>query len=143
MKNCCTILESLFCLSGSRTLRTSCVCTRSTDCPFKITPYKFVSKILIEKDVMYHPVNCEQKVKGLKEKDVNKESNRRDAPPDVALEKRNLRMKVEGCVAGEINLGSSLSNRKKLEKNRSTCSGSKRQLVGGNIETKNKSSLRQ
>jgi len=42
-------------------------------------------------------------VKGLKEKDVNKESNRRDAPPDVAPVKRNWCVKVEGCDAGEIN----------------------------------------
>ena len=33
------------CLSGSLTCRTSYVCTRSTDCPFKITTYKFVPRI--------------------------------------------------------------------------------------------------
>ena len=45
------------CLSGSLTCRTSCVCTCPTDCPFKISSYKFVPRIyLVLSSVNTHPM---------------------------------------------------------------------------------------
>ena len=112
-----TISRPNDCLSSSLIIRTSCVCTCPTDCPFKITPYKFVPRI----SLLLSSVNTPPMGPPVKAWNETRNSPDDDDPTSHSLSLTSSLDKTEGRfppgVADESKTHSPVSHNTSLDNN--------------------------